>query len=106
MTLRRRRFLSFPRPGDPVGYITVGAAARELAQREAVLDEKIAAALHATFDPVIDDLTRKMDTAIGALRDADLDAARPLSAGRGSLRRPGRAPRPPQVKDMLKEEAS
>jgi transcriptional regulator with XRE-family HTH domain len=91
---------------DAIGSITFGAAAVERATRRDELEREVAAIVQAALDPLIHSLTRQMDAAIGALRDADLDAARPLSAGRGSLRRPARPPRPPQVKDLLEEDAS
>jgi transcriptional regulator with XRE-family HTH domain len=70
------------------------------------LDPRIVALVHATLDPLIDSLTAKVDAAVSARRNADLDAARNLSDRRGSLRRPARPPRPPYLKETLKEEVS
>lgn len=94
--------------GETIGTITtLGEGVLDpITPLRAELEQQVVALVRATLDPILDGLTREMDAAVRALRDVDLDAARTLSPGRGSLRRPARPPRPPQVKEMLAEEVS
>jgi transcriptional regulator with XRE-family HTH domain len=82
-----------------IGTITFGPAPRP----DDDLARRISARFHATVDSLIDGIAAEVDAALRARRDADSDAARNLSGRRGSLRRPAGPPRPPHVKDMLKE---
>jgi hypothetical protein len=94
--------------GETIGTITtLGEGVLDpITPLRADLEQQVVALVRATLDPILNSLTREMDAAVRSLRDADLDAARTLSPGRGSLRRPARPPRPPHVKEMLAEEVS
>jgi transcriptional regulator with XRE-family HTH domain len=93
--------------GEALGTVTfVDGPLDPSAARDDEIVRRVTAAVHATLDPLIDDLAAKVDAAVGARRDADLDAARHLPDRRGPLRRPTRPPRPPHLKEMLKEEVS
>jgi transcriptional regulator with XRE-family HTH domain len=102
-----REIILISATGETIGTFTISDDHRDpIARPDDDLDRRITAIVRATLDPIINSTARKMDEAIGALRDADLDPPRTLSAGRRSVRRPAAPPRPPHVKDMLKEDAS
>jgi transcriptional regulator with XRE-family HTH domain len=89
---------------EAIGTITLSNAPRHPAPRpDDDLARRVSARIHATVDSLIDGIAAEVDAALRARRDVDSDAARNLSGRGGSLRRPAGPPRPPHVKDMLKE---
>jgi hypothetical protein len=97
--------LLVPGPGETFGTITLGPALDPSGLRDDI-ERRVVALIRATLDPLIDRLAAHVDPAVPSLRDVDPDPANTLQGRRGSLRQPGRPPRPPHVKEMLEEEIS
>jgi transcriptional regulator with XRE-family HTH domain len=90
--------------GEALGTLTFFDGPLDpIAARDDEIVRRVTAAVHATLDPLIHDLAAKVDAAVSARRDADLDAARHLPDRRGALRRPAPPGRPPHLDKTLKE---